>query len=151
MKPRAKGCRFTATGFLSVPGEFADFVIDCIVMVATIALLGFQGLLLPSIFIELVPSLDLLPTWTGCVAAVVWLRKREQSSPAVIDVQDAQIISETPPLLKTQVSPPLLSAEANTGGRSIEEQLIRLNDLLDKKLITQEEYEAKRQQILSEI
>jgi hypothetical protein len=35
-------------------------------------------LLLPSFVLEFIPLADMLPTWTGCVALVVALRKREQ-------------------------------------------------------------------------
>ena len=69
---------------------FADEVIDCIAAVATWRLLGFHPLLLPTFIVELLPVADLLPTWTGCVALVVALRKREQPPPptsgTVIDV-----------------------------------------------------------------
>jgi hypothetical protein len=41
-------------------------------------LLGFHPLLLPTFVIEFLPVADLLPTWTGCVALVVALRKRQQ-------------------------------------------------------------------------
>lgn len=59
---------------------FADEVIDVVAMAATIWILGFHVLLLPTFVIELVPVADMLPTWTGCVAAVIALRKRGQKS-----------------------------------------------------------------------
>ena len=39
-------------------------------------LIGFHPLLLPTFVIEFVPVADLLPTWTGCAALVVALRRR---------------------------------------------------------------------------
>ena len=69
------------TGAFFVPGEIADFVVDCVAMAATTALLGFHWALLPSLLLEAIPGLDLLPTWTGCVAFVVWQRKKEQRAP----------------------------------------------------------------------
>ena len=42
-------------------------------------LLGFHPLLLPTFIVEFLPVTDLLPTWTGCVAVVVALRKRQQT------------------------------------------------------------------------
>jgi len=36
-------------------------------------------LLLPTFVVEFLPLVDLLPTWTGCVAVVVALRKRQQA------------------------------------------------------------------------
>jgi hypothetical protein len=71
----------TASGMLAAPGEFTDFVLDCIVMAATSVLIGFHWMLLPSMFIEVIPGLDLLPTWTGCVALVVRQRRKQQGDP----------------------------------------------------------------------
>lgn len=69
----------TATGILAVPGEMADCVLDFIVMGLVSALIGFNWVLLPSLFVEVIPGLDLFPTWTGCVAFVVWRHKKEQT------------------------------------------------------------------------
>jgi hypothetical protein len=90
-----------ATGAFSIPGEFADFVVDCVVMGATTTLLGFHWVLLPSLFVEVIPGLDLLPTWTACVAYVVWQRKKEQAQPLplrpIADVQAVEVVSASPP------------------------------------------------------
>lgn len=53
-------------------------IIDVVAMVFTSAAIGFHVLLLPTFVIELVPLVDMMPTWTGCVAAVILLRRREQ-------------------------------------------------------------------------
>jgi hypothetical protein len=58
-----------------------DQAIDCVAMICISRLLGFHILLLPTFVIELIPVLDDLPTWTACTAAVIALRKREQSHP----------------------------------------------------------------------
>ena len=42
-------------------------------------LIGFHVLLLPTFALEFLPVADMLPTWTGCVAIVVALRKRQQA------------------------------------------------------------------------
>ncbi len=55
-----------------------DGLIDAVAMALTIWLLGFHWLLLPTFFVELIPVVDMLPTWSGCVIAVIALRKREQ-------------------------------------------------------------------------
>lgn len=73
---------------------FLDEISDVIVMVLTTGLIGFHPLLLPTFVIELVPCTDMLPTWSGCVLAVIALRKREQHSPA------------PPPSPKTAPTPP---------------------------------------------
>ena len=58
-----------------------DQSLDVIAMALTTVALGFHMLLLPTFVIELVPVADMLPTWTGCVAAVVVLRRRAQTPP----------------------------------------------------------------------
>ena len=72
----------SATGLFAIPGEVADVMLDVVVMIITSALLGFHRALLPSFLLELVPGLDLLPTWTGCVAYVVWRRKQAEARAA---------------------------------------------------------------------
>jgi len=57
---------------------FADEAIDVAAMIAISRLIGFHPLLLPAFVLEFLPVADLLPTWTGCVALVVMLRKRQQ-------------------------------------------------------------------------
>lgn len=137
----------TATGILAVPGEFADFMIDCLVMLLTSVLLGFHWLLLPSLFIEVVPGLDMLPTWTGCVACVVRMRRNElaQSSAASYETEQesGDYAAQNFPLVVPPL-PPHKDATVQT----------RLSDILalfEKNLISQEEYDAKRQEILAEL
>ena len=70
---------------------FADQVIDIIAMIVVFRAIGFHPLLLPTFLIEFVPGIDMLPTWTGCVALVVALRRKQQPAPPppegpVIDV-----------------------------------------------------------------
>ena len=59
---------------------FADEVLDVVAAAAMWRLLGFHPLLLPTFIVEFLPVTDMLPTWTGCVAVVVALRKRQQMS-----------------------------------------------------------------------
>jgi hypothetical protein len=75
---------------------FFDEVIDVITMIVASLLIGFHPLFLPTFLVEFIPIIDMLPTWTACVAMVVALRKRQQRSgaapspegsrPQVIDV-----------------------------------------------------------------
>ncbi|HEV2391198.1 MAG TPA: hypothetical protein VG146_02420 [Verrucomicrobiae bacterium] len=65
--------------FGAVPG--ADEVLDVIAMVLVSAAIGFHPLLLPTFVIELVPIVDMLPTWTGCTAVVIMLRKKAPTQP----------------------------------------------------------------------
>jgi hypothetical protein len=60
---------------------FFDEILDVIALIATVRLIGFHPLLLPTFMLELVPVVDVLPTWTGCVALVVALRKRQPTAP----------------------------------------------------------------------
>lgn len=48
-------------------------------MILTWRVIGFHPLLLPTFALEFLPVADLLPTWTGCVALVVALRKKQQA------------------------------------------------------------------------
>lgn len=58
---------------------FADELLDVAAMILTWRLIGFHPLLLPTFALEFLPVADMLPTWTGCVAIVVALRKRQQA------------------------------------------------------------------------
>lgn len=58
----------------------ADELLDVAAMALTWRLIGFHPLLLPTFVLELLPVADMLPTWTGCVAIVILLRKRQQAS-----------------------------------------------------------------------
>lgn len=68
---------------------FADEILD-VVAAGTISwAIGFHPLLLPAFLLEFLPIADLLPTWTGCVALVVMLRRRkEPPAPGPGDVID---------------------------------------------------------------
>jgi hypothetical protein len=59
---------------------FADEILDVIAALVTWRLIGFHPLLLPTFVVELLPVADLLPTWTGCVALVIALRRRQESA-----------------------------------------------------------------------
>jgi hypothetical protein len=60
---------------------FADEILDLIAMTATWRTIGFHPLLLPTFALEFLPVTDMLPTWTGCVALVIALRKRQHAVP----------------------------------------------------------------------
>jgi hypothetical protein len=56
----------------------ADEIIDVAAMCLIWRAIGFHPLLLPTFALEFLPLADWLPTWTGCVALVVTLRRRQQ-------------------------------------------------------------------------
>jgi hypothetical protein len=61
---------------------FFDEMTDVVTAIVVSLLLGFHPLLLPTFVVEIIPVADMLPTWTGCVALVVTLRRREQRAAA---------------------------------------------------------------------
>ena len=74
---------------------FADEVIDVAAMALTSLLLGFHLLLLPTFVVEFIPLVDMLPTWSACVAAVIVLRKREAANSSV--AASPTIVKVSPP------------------------------------------------------
>lgn len=56
-------------------------ILDVAAMLVTIWLIGFHLLLLPTFAIEFIPVIDAIPTWTGCVIAVIALRGQQQYRP----------------------------------------------------------------------
>ena len=74
--------------------SFADELLDVAVMIALVRLIGFHPLLLPTFLIELVPVVDLAPTWTACVAVVIALRLKEHraANPPAATEQPSDVI-----------------------------------------------------------
>jgi hypothetical protein len=81
----------------SAPGWAGfDQAVDVLTMSLLTFLIGFHPLFLPTFVIEFFPVMDMLPTWTGCTAAVVALRRKQQrtgpapppqpSPPGAIDI-----------------------------------------------------------------
>jgi hypothetical protein len=70
---------------------FADEILDVLALIVTTRLLGFHPLLLPTFVVELFPIIDVLPTWTACVALVVALRKKQAIPPGGADEHGATI------------------------------------------------------------
>jgi hypothetical protein len=64
-----------ATVVGAIPLETLDLGIDIVAAAAINGLLGFHWALLPTFAVELVPGLDAAPTWTACVAYVVFKRR----------------------------------------------------------------------------
>ncbi len=66
-------------------------IIDVVAVGLTSGAIGFHLLLLPTFAVEFVPGVDLLPTWTACVLAVITLRRREEKNRAPVQpAQDAK-------------------------------------------------------------
>jgi hypothetical protein len=62
-----------------------DPLIDIAAAILITKLLGFHALLLPTFVTELIPVANLLPTWTGCVIALIAIRKRENAAKSELD------------------------------------------------------------------
>jgi hypothetical protein len=73
-----------------------DEVLDVGAVYVISRLIGFHPLLLPTFILEFVPFTDMLPTWTGCVALVIRIRKGQG------------VLSEEPP-----DSTPVIDVKAN--------------------------------------
>ena len=87
--------------FLGPLGWWApDEVLDCIAFVLITWLIGFHVLLLPTFAIEFIPGIGMLPTWTGCVTAVIALRRRASGgSSSVSSMTPQPPVMRLPPLL----------------------------------------------------
>jgi len=62
---------------LAASVESVDIGLDLVTAVVEIGLLGFHWMLLPTIFLEAIPLLDVAPTWTLCVWWVIRARNKE--------------------------------------------------------------------------
>jgi hypothetical protein len=67
---------------------FADEVLDVMAMILLVRAIGFHALLLPTFILECLPIVDMLPAWTGCVAIVIGLRRRQQAGVPVPQTQE---------------------------------------------------------------
>ncbi len=62
-----------------------DDALDLLVAAALIRLLGWHWAFLPTFFAELIPGLDLVPTWTAAVFFATRGTARPSSEPPVIE------------------------------------------------------------------
>lgn len=60
---------------------FTDEMLDVAAAIVISRLIGFHVLFLPTFVLEFLPVADLLPTWTGCVALVMAIRRRQRIPP----------------------------------------------------------------------
>jgi hypothetical protein len=96
----ADGLQFLLAWLGPLEWVFVDPVIDTAAAAVTTWLLGFHVLLLPTYVAKLIPFAEDLPTWTGCVAAVIFLRTRtERLEKAKFEVRDMGP-SPAPPVLR---------------------------------------------------
>jgi hypothetical protein len=83
---------------------------DVVAMVLISWVIGFHPLLLPTFVVELIPIVDMAPTWTICTAIVVGLRRRRPSFPEPTSATSAPA-GEKPALVSSETGgqppPPL--------------------------------------------
>ena len=86
---------------LQVPLQLppAPQIIDLVAMVLTSATIGFHILLLPTFALEFIPMANALPTWSGCVLAVIALRRRGERQ------QPRPPVGSVPPVIPPPPSP----------------------------------------------
>jgi hypothetical protein len=65
------------TGIGTLPAEALDLAIDAATALIITRLIGFHWVLLPTLALELIPFVDLAPTWLACVSYVISRRKKE--------------------------------------------------------------------------
>jgi hypothetical protein len=65
------------TGIGTLPAEAIDLAIDAATALIISRLIGFHWALLPTLALELIPFIDLAPTWFACVSYVISRRKKE--------------------------------------------------------------------------
>jgi hypothetical protein len=65
------------TGIGTLPAEAIDLAIDAATALVLSRLLGFHWALLPSLLVELIPFVDVAPTWIACAMYVISRRKAE--------------------------------------------------------------------------
>lgn len=65
------------TGMGTLPAEAIDLAIDAATALIISRLIGFHWALLPTLALELIPFIDLAPTWFACVSYVISKRKKE--------------------------------------------------------------------------
>ena len=68
--------------FFGIGAEAVDIAIDVAAAIVVIGLLGFNPVLLPTFVLEAVPLVDAFPTWTACVAFLLWRRNKQAKLPS---------------------------------------------------------------------
>lgn len=72
----------------------ADTAVDIAAAAILSSLLGWHWAFIPTLIAELIPGLDLFPTWTAAVAYVTWERGRSKEDIRDIRVQDVTDVHE---------------------------------------------------------
>ena len=73
-----------ALGFAAALYPPAQWALDAVTAVVLFAVLGFRWPLLPALFIEAVPALQLFPAWTLVVAALASVENAPHDPPHTV-------------------------------------------------------------------
>ena len=94
-----------------------DQGLDVLAMILISWAIGFHMLLLPTFVIEFIPGPDMLPTWTGCTAAVIMLRRRAQTKAPIDTASEVTTVEASEATAKdspgSQAIPPRLPRAEN--------------------------------------
>ncbi|HEY2383162.1 MAG TPA: hypothetical protein VGK48_18455 [Terriglobia bacterium] len=71
----------------------ADTLVDVAAAAILSGILGWHWAFIPTLLAELVPGLDLFPTWTAAVAYVTWQRARS-SKEDIRDIRDVRDVTD---------------------------------------------------------
>ncbi len=82
---------FFVEGWISPVNDALDVVTSIVLF----RLLGWHPALLPTLVAELLPGVDLVPTWTAAVGIVAWTR-RGQVPPAAPAPSGATVVGDAP-------------------------------------------------------
>lgn len=80
---------FFVEGWIS---PFND-ALDVVTSLVLVRLLGWHPALLPSLVAELLPGVDMVPTWTAAVGLVAWTRRNEVAPP---EPSSATVVPDAP-------------------------------------------------------
>jgi hypothetical protein len=147
-------CLMAFTGFLLPVSEVVVIAVDVAAAGLIIAALGFSWVLMPTIVVESVIGLDAIPTWTLAVAYIVGHKKTSPENASLktapsIDIDAIHLSSE----IGSRTSPPVIQRPppGSTSSVAVGQRLADLDKLHHSGLITAEEFQAKRQQVLAQL
>lgn len=69
----------------------ADTIVDVVTAALLTRLIGWHWAFLPTLLAELIPGLDLFPTWTAAVAYVTWRDRRQQED--IREIRDVRHVN----------------------------------------------------------
>jgi hypothetical protein len=81
-----------------------DDCLDVAMFLALLKLLGWHPILLPTFAAELIPVVDVCPTWTMAVLIIVWRKRKSKSQPP--QSKHLNGLTSAPPSGPISIAPP---------------------------------------------